>query len=241
MDENEKNPPQNPQSDKKLKLDLSEALDQGADDDDDIIELKDEVTPLSKAKMAEIDLNDQEDEDIQADEPAADTIIGLDAVGEEADVAKSVDHLVDDLVFEEEDEDKESIAHPGDKLPFEEEEEDQDEMLPLVDEEEPLKADADNEVVEITEFDDILSEDSNELMTLSDVGEELESEDEFLELIDVDEDSLTEEDSLPEIADETMPEEIEDDIIQFDGPGADVTDTELEDFINDSLLSLIHI
>jgi len=241
MDENEKTPPQKPESDKKLKLDLSEALNQGFDDDDDIIELKDEVTPPPKAKMTEIDRDDQVNEDIQADEPAADTISGLDAFGEEADVAKSIDHLVDDLVFEEEDEDKENVDHPADKLPFEEEDEDQAEILPMVDEEEPLKADADNEVVEITEFDDILSEDSNEMMTLADIGEELEPEEEFLELIDVEEDRLTEEDSVPEMADETVREEIEDDIIQFDGPGADVEDAELEDFINDSLGEEIRI
>jgi hypothetical protein len=240
MDENEKTPPQKPESDKKLKLDLSEALNQGSDDDD-IIELKDEVTPPPKEKMTGIDRDDQVNEDIQADEPAADKISRLDAFGEEADVAKNVDHLVDDLVFEEEDEDKENVDHPADKLPFEEEDEDQTEMLPLVDEEEPLKADADNEVVEITEFDDILSEDSNEMMTLSDVAEELEPEEEFLELIDVEEDSLTEEDSVPEMADETVREEIEDDIIQFDGPGADVEDAELEDFINDSIGEEIRI
>jgi hypothetical protein len=241
MDENEKTPPQKPESDKKLKLDLSEALNQGSDDDDDIIELKDEVTPPSKAKMAGIGRDDQVSEDMQADKPAAAKISGLDVFGEEADVAKNVDHLVDDLIFEEEDEDKEKVDHGADKLPFEEEDEDQTEMLPLVGEEEPLKADADNEVVEITEFDDILSEDSHEMMTLSDVGEELESEEEFLELIDVDEDSLKEEDSVPEMADETAREEIQDDIIQFDGPGTDVEDAELEDFINDSIDEEIRI
>jgi hypothetical protein len=241
MDENEKTPPQKPESDKKLKLDLSEALNQGSDDDDDIIELKDEVTPPSKAKMAGIGRDDQVSEDMQADKPAAAKISGLDVFGEEADVAKNVDHLVDDLIFEEEDEDKEKVDHGAHKLPFEEEDEDQTEMLPLVGEEEPLKADADNEVVEITEFDDILSEDSHEMMTLSDVGEELESEEEFLELIDVDEDSLKEEDSVPEMADETAREEIQDDIIQFDGPGTDVEDAELEDFINDSIDEEIRI
>jgi hypothetical protein len=50
MDENEKTTPQEPASDKKLRLDLSEALDQGFDDDDDIIELKDEVSLPQKAE-----------------------------------------------------------------------------------------------------------------------------------------------------------------------------------------------
>ncbi|MEJ2223304.1 MAG: hypothetical protein P8X80_21195, partial [Desulfobacterales bacterium] len=240
MDENEKTPPQKPESDKKLKLDLSEALNQGFNEDDDIIELKDEVTPPPEPKMAEIGRDDQENEDTSVDEPGADTITGMDAFGKEADVAKNVDHLVDDLVFEEDDDDKENIDHPADKLLFEEEDEDQDQILPLVDEEDPMKADADNEVVEITEFDDVLSEDNNEMMTLSDVGEELKPEEEFLELIDVEEDSSAEEDGLPEIDDEIVRDEIEDDIIQFDGPGAD-EDSELEDFINDSLGEEIRI
>ena len=64
MDENEKTPPQKSESDKKLKLDLSEALNQGSDDDD-IIELKDEVTPPPKPNMAEVDRDDQVKEDQQ--------------------------------------------------------------------------------------------------------------------------------------------------------------------------------
>ena len=125
MDENEKTPPQKPESDKKLKLDLSEALNQGVDDDDDIIELKDEVTLPPMEKKDEITLRDLANEDMQADKPAAETIIDLEAMSEETDDEAPVAHLVDDLIFDEEDEDKESIAHPGDKLPFEEEEEDQ--------------------------------------------------------------------------------------------------------------------
>jgi hypothetical protein len=235
MDENEKTAPQKPASDKKLRLDLSEALNQGFDDDDDIIELKDEVTLPPEAERAKIDRDDQLTEDIWGDEKTAGAISRLDARGKEADDAESGGHLVDDLVFEEEDENKETADHPAEDLNFEEEDDDQAEILPLVDEEEPLKADAADEVEEITEFDDILSEDSNEMMTLSDVAEESENEDEFLELIDVEEDSLTQEDNVTEMADESVSEEIEDDIIQFDGPGADVEDTELEDFINDSL------
>jgi hypothetical protein len=240
MDENEKTPPQKPESEKKLKLDLSEAMNQGFDDDD-IIELKDEVTPPPKAKMTEIDRDGQVGDDTPADEALAETGIGVDAFGKEADVAKDVDHLVDDLVFEEEDEEKENLDFSADRLPFEEEDDNAFEIPPLVDEEEPLKADADSEVVEITEFDDFLSEDSNEMTTLSDVAEESETEEEFLELIDVEEDDLTEDESLPQMVDEAAGEEIEDDIIQFDGPGADVEDTELEDFINDSLGEEIRI
>jgi hypothetical protein len=220
MDENEKTPPQKPQSDKKLKLDLSEALNPGFDDDDDIIELKDEVTPAPRAEKANIGIDDQVNEDIQGDKPAAETISRLE-LGKEADVAENVHHLADDLEFEEEDED-------------------QAELLPPLDEE-FLKTDAADEVEEITEFDDVLSEDSNEMMTLADVGDESEPEEEFLELIDVEEDSLTEEGNEPEMAEETVGEEIEDDIIQFDGPGEDVEDAELEDFINDSLGEEIRI
>jgi pilus assembly protein FimV len=226
MDENEKNPPQTPQSDKKLKLDLSEALNQGVDDDD-IIELKDEVTLPPMEKEEEFALIDTANEDMQADEPAAATIVDLDALSEETDDEAAVAHLDDTLTFDEEDEDMENVAHLADDLAFKEEDEDQAEILPPLNEE-PLKTDAADEVVEITEFDDFLSDDSNEMMTLSDIAEELEPEEEFLELIDV------EEDNVPETVAETAREEIEDDIIQFDGPGAD-DDAELEDFINDSL------
>ncbi len=146
---------------------------------------------------------------------------GLDALSEETDDPQSVIHLAADLAFEEEDEDEAEIP-------------------PLVDEQ-PLKADAANEVVEITEFDDILFEETNEMITLSDVSEELEPEEEFLELIDVEEDDLTEEDNVPEMDKETEREEIENEIIQFDGPSADVEDVELEDFINDSLGEEIRI
>jgi hypothetical protein len=192
MDDNEKNPPQEPKSDKKLQLDLSEALPQGSADDDEIIELKDEVTPPPMAEETEIDLKDQLHEDMPGDEPAAEKIIGLDALSEETDDPQSVIHLAADLAFEEEDEDEAEIP-------------------PLVDEQ-PLKADASNEVVEITEFDDILFEETNEMITLSDVSEELESEEEFLELIDVEEDDLTEEDNVPEMDKETEREEIENEI-----------------------------
>jgi len=221
MDDNEKNPPQEPKSDKKLQLDLSEALTHGFDDDDDIIELKDEVSPPPTAEEAKINLNDQMNEDMQGDEPAVAKIIDMDALSEETDDEENVVHLAADLAFDEEDEDKAAI-------------------LPLVDEQ-PLRADDTNEVVEITEFDDILSEDSNEMMTLSDVSEELEPEEEFLELIDVEEDDLTEEDNVLEMDEESEREEIEDDIILFDGPGADVEDAELEDFINDSFGEEIRI
>ena len=253
MDENEKNPPQKPQSDRKLKLDLSEALNQGVDDDDDIIELKDEITLPPVEKEDKSVSRDLVNADMPTDKPAAETIIAVDDLSEEIDDEEPVAHLVNDLVFEEEDvdkenvahldenltfdeedEDKENVAHLADDIAFQEKDEDQAEMLPLVDEE-PLKTNAANEVVEITEFDDFLSDDNNEMMTLSDVGEELEPEEEFLELIDV------EEDNVSEMVAETAHEEIEDDIIQFDGPGADDDDAELKDFINDSLGEEIRI
>jgi hypothetical protein len=279
MDDNEKTPPQSPESDKRLKLDLSEAMNQGADDDDDIIELKDEVTLPTTAKEEDIGLRDQLNDDMQGDALTREKIIDIDTADEETDgeeaVAHLVDdfvfgeedqagseirpieddlslkadladdednvaHLVDDLVFEDEDEDTENVVRLADDLAFEEEDEEMAEILPLVDEE-PLKADADDEVVEITEFDDFLSDDSNEMITLTDVGEELEPEDEFLELFDIEEDDLTAEDNVPEMVAETAHEEIENDIIQFDGPGVNDEDTELEDFINDSLGEEIRI
>ena len=221
MDENDKNSSQEPKSDKKLQLDLSEALTQSSDDDDDIIELKDEVTLPPEIEEEEIDINRQLDEDLLADEPAAEKIIDLDALSDESDEQRDVISLADDLAFEEEDEDEAEIP-------------------PLV-EEQPLRADDTNEVLEITEFDDIMSDDSNELPTLSEISDELEAEDEFLELIDIEEDDLSEGDITAEIDKESAHEEIEDEIIQFDGPGADVEDVELEDFINDSLGEEIRI
>jgi hypothetical protein len=173
MDDNEKAPPQSSESDKRLKLDLSEALNQGADDDDDIIELKDEVTLPTTAKEEDIGLRDQLNDDMQGDELTPEKIIDIDTPDEETDDEEAVAHLVDDLVFEEEDEDTENVVRQADDLAFEEEDEEMADILPLVDEE-PLKADAADEVVEITEFDDFLSDDSNEMMTLTDVGEELE-------------------------------------------------------------------
>jgi hypothetical protein len=241
MDENEKTTPQKPASDKKLRLDLSEAMNQSFDDDDDIIELKDEVTLPPKAEKAKIERDVRVIEDITGDESAADTISRINARGKEPDAAENGDHLVDDLVFEEQDENRENADHPAEDLTFEEEDEDQPQILPLVDDEEPLETDATDEVEEVTEFDDILSEDSSEMLTLSDVAEESETEDEFLELIDVEEDSLTPKETAGEMTDEPLREEIEDDIIQFEGPGADVEDTELEDFINDSLGEEIRI
>ncbi len=217
MDDNDKNPSQAPKSDKKLRLDLSEALPSGTDDDDDIIELKDEVALTFMEEEAEIDLiTDRRDE-----KPAAEKIISLDALSDETDDPENVLHLADDLAFEEEDNDE-----------FE---------IPPLEKEQPLKADDPGEVVEITQFDDILSEDNNEMITLSDVDKELEPEEEFLELIDVEEDDLTEEDNLAEMDLATGHEEIEDEIIQFDGPSDDVEDVELEDFINDSLGEEIRI
>jgi hypothetical protein len=241
MDENEKATPQKPASDKKLKLDLSEALNPGFDEDEDIIELKDEVTLSPKAEKAQIDRDDQVTEDIAGAEKAAEAISQLDARKKQADFAENGGHLVDDLVFDEEDEKKEYVDHPAEDLTFEEEEEDQAEILPLVGEEEPLKDDAADEVEEITEFDDILSEESNQMMTLADVAEGSEAEDEFLELIDVEEGSLTQEANETKMSDEIMSEDVEDDIIHFDGPADDVEDTELEDFINDSLGEEIRI
>jgi len=222
MDDNEKNAAQEPKSDKKLQLDLSEAWVQDTDDDDDIIELKDEIKLPPEPKEAKIDLNDQ----MAADQPhnalAAEKIIALDALDEEGDDQESVIRLDADLSFEEEEEDETKIPPPVS--------------------EQLLKADAASEVTEITEFDDILPEENNELITLSDIDEESEpEEEEFLELIDVEEDDQMEEGRAPDMDLSTGREGIEDEIIQFEGPSDDVEDVELEDFINDSLGKEIRI
>ncbi len=216
MADNENHPPEQDKPDKKLRLDLSEAMPHGFDeDDDDIIELKDEVKPLPKQPEIDQESHADVDDEIETSElPAVENIIDLDAL-------------------EDDDSDPENVIRLSDDLAFEEEDEEADEILPI--ESEPvLKADDHDEVVEVTEFDDILSEDTGEMMTLSEISEVLdteekeEDEDEFLELIDVEED------------DENELEEIED-IIQFDGSDDNIEDAELKDFISDSLDDEIQI
>ena len=219
MADNENHPPEQDKPDKKLRLDLSEAIPHGFDEDDDeIIELKDEVSSPPQQVETGFDLNAQFDEDDAASElPPVEKIIDLDALEDDNGDSENIIRLSDDLAFEEED--------------------DLTDKLPPVEKEPALKADGHDEVVEVTEFDDIFSEDTNEMVTLSEISEELESEereieddvDEFLELIDVDEDS------------EAELEEIEEEIIQFDDPGADIEDVELKDFISDSLDEEIRI
>ncbi len=222
MDENEKRPPEEqkaPSADKKLHLDLSEAMSTSNDDDDDIIELRDEVTLPPKEKEPDLDVNDRLAPEISPellpessiDKPAEETFINFDALRTEFIDPENGGQETVDLLFEEEDED--------------------DVEMPSFGDERPLKADDANEVMEITEFDDIVSEDDNELITLTDDRGESEPEEEFLELIEV------EEDSLPETADKAIEEEI----IQFDEPQSDIEDVELENFINDSVNEEIQI
>jgi hypothetical protein len=223
MDENEKNVAGNtePSSpDKKLKLDLSQALTPDSDDDDDIIELKDEIALPPKEEEAEIVVDEASAAESSDDAAHKKRTLDLEA---EMDTEALENDLpeVDELLFEEEDE------------IIEDETFDEEEIQPLV-AETPAETGGSDEVIEITEFDDILSEDANEMVTLTDDGEALDSEEEFLELIDV------EEDHLPEEADEGSAT-IEDEIIQFEGLEAEVEDVELEDFINDTLNEEIRI
>lgn len=219
MDENEKNVPEEKKSsppDKKQLLDLSQAMKTNSDEDDDIIELKDEIPLTPKKEESGIDLHEPSTTDSSEDEPSEETGLDLRAFDmETAELEKDLDQN-DQLIFEEEDE---SL--------------DVEKIQPLV-AETPAETGSADDVIEITEFDDILSDDVNEMVTLADEGEMLDSEEEFLELIDV------EEDSLPEEADE-IHAEIEDEIIQFDGLKAEVEDVELQDFINDSLNEEIRI
>ncbi len=216
MVDNENQPPEQDKPEKKLRLDLSEAMPHGFDeDDDDIIELKDEISSPPQAPEVDAEPLADTDQDLESTElPAVENIIDLDALEDDDSDPENVIRISDDLTFEEEDEGVEDI-------------------LPM--EKEPVrKADGHNDVVEITEFDDILSEDTSDMMTLSDISEELdieevEEEDEFLELIDVDEDEETEIDDIPQ------------EVIQFDGPGVDIEDVELKDFISDSLDEEIQI
>jgi hypothetical protein len=218
MDENEKGSPEEkklPSAGKKLRLDLSEAMISSIDDDDDIIELKDEVTLPPKEKKPEVDRTDPVPPDFASesskDKPAEQTLDDMDAL--RIDFAEPDDEIQEnlDLLFDEEEEDDVEMPSPA--------------------AEHPPKPDDANEVMEITEFDDIGSEDDNGMITLMDDGEESEPEEEFLELIEVDQDSA------PDAADE----KIEEEIIQFDAPQEDIEDVELENFINNSLNEEIQI
>jgi hypothetical protein len=215
MADNENHPPEQDKPEKKLQLDLSEAMSHGFDEDDDeIIELKDEVNIAPEKTETEIERSEELDEpDTESELPAVEKIIDLDAL-------------------EDDDGDPENVIRLSENLTFDEEDEDEIDILPI--EEEPLpKADDHDDVTEITEFDDILSEDTNEMVTLSQISETLDieedDEDEFLELVDVEEDE------------EAELEEIEEDVIQFDESGSDIEDVELNDFINDSLDEEIQI
>jgi len=226
MNDNEKSPEEEKKpssAGKNLHLDLSEAMTTGIDDDDDIIELKDEVTLPPKEKGPEIEPNDHLIPEFSPED-------SLEA-SPEASIDKPAEETLDDLeALSIEFAEHENKIHGNDDLLFEEEDEDNVEM-PSFTAEQPPEADDTNEVMEITEFDDIVSEDDNEMLTLTEDRKESEPEEEFLELIEV------EEDRLPEAADE----KIEEEIIQFDETRADVEDIELENFINDSLNEEIQI
>ena len=214
MTDNENHPPEEKKPNKKLRLDLREAMPHGFDEDDDeIIELKDEIK--SEPEQADVDAAPDAEID-EVEEPS-----GLPAV----------EKIIDLDALEEDDSDPEDLIRISEDLAFDEEVEDEIDLPPI--EKEPvLKADDHDDVVEITEFDDILSEDTDEMVTLSEISETLDveedDEDEFLELIDVEE----EEDVL---------EEMEEDVIQFGESGTDIEDVELKDFINDSLDEEIQI
>jgi hypothetical protein len=222
MDDNEKIPREEKKpssAGKKLHLDLSEVMITSIDDDDDIIELKDEVTLPPKEKESEPELKDhlplefspEASPEASMDKPAEETLIDFDVLNSKFVESENNINGTGDLLFEEEDED--------------------DVEIPSLAAEYPLEADDASEVMEITEFDDIVSEDDNEMITLMENPEESETEEEFLELIEV------EEDSLPDAADE----KIEEEIIQFDSPQTDIEDIELENFINDSLNEEIQV
>jgi hypothetical protein len=240
MDNNEKSPPE----EKKLKLDLREAMTNGFDDDDDIIELKDEVMLPPKEKKAEVDQRDPLDLKFPDDEAEVDQTEPLDLKFPDDEPAEETDMEPDTLGIETAEAEPEKFIDQADELTFEEEDEgEEDEEIQTHVVEKPLVMGDPDEVVEVTEFDDILSEDDNDMITLVEESEELgpeEDEEEFLELIDVEEDSLPEVNSfLDEEEEKTI--EIEDEIIQFDGLKEDIEDVELEDFINDSLNEEIRI
>ena len=104
MADNENHPPEQEKPDKKLQLDLSEAMPHGFDEDeDDIIELKDEVSPPPQETEVEMEEEVLLDEDDEASElPAVENIIDLDALEDDDDEPENVIRLSNDLTFEEE-------------------------------------------------------------------------------------------------------------------------------------------
>ena len=242
MDNNEKSPPE----EKKLKLDLREAMMNGFDDDDDIIELKDEVTIPPKENEAEVDHSDPLDLKFPDDEPEVDHRGPLDLKFPDDEPAEESVSGLDTPGTKTEEAEPQNVIDQADALTFEEEDKgEEDAEIQTHSVAKPLVMGDSDEVVEITEFDDILSEDDNEMITLVEESGDIELEDdeeEFLELIDVEEDSLPEVNSfLEEEEEEDKTVEITDEIIQFDGLKEDVEDVELEDFINDSLNEEIRI
>ena len=180
MVDNENHPPEQGKADKKLWIDLSEAMPNGFDEDDDeIIELKDEIKT--------------EPEQFEA-EAAPDT--DLDEADELLDLPP-VEKIIDIDALEDDDIDPENVIRLPEDLSFDEDDENEIDILPI--EKEPvLKTDDHDDIVEITEFDDILSEDTTEMVTLSEISDTLDveedDEDEFLELFDVEEDEEAEPD-----------------------------------------------
>ncbi len=174
MDDNEKSVPEEKKSsspEKKLQLDLSQALTTDPDDDDDIIELKDEITPPQKIKESENDLGDLSTAESSDDEPNAETVLDLNPINMETAEPENAIPQVDEPPFMETAE-PENVIHQVDELIFEEGDESQEdeEIQPFVFEK-PLEAGGTDEVIEITEFDDIASEDANEMIALADEDE----------------------------------------------------------------------
>ena len=239
MNENDKNAPEEQTSsspEKKLKLDLSEAMTSDFDDDDDIIELKDEIGLPPIKEESEIDLDEPPTADSTEDKPDEEPDLILKAFDLETEALENDLNQLDELTFDEEDEspEEESLEEVRfEDESLEDENLDIEQIQPLVDET-PIETSSSDDVIEITEFDDILTHDVNEMVTLADEGEAFDSEEEFLELIDVEEDELSEKT-------DDIQAEIEDEIIQFDGLTGEVEDVELEDFINDSLNEEIRI
>ncbi len=270
MDENDKNAPEeqtSSSSEKKLKLDLSEAITSDFDDDDDIIELKDEIALPPEKEESEIDLDELPAADSTEEQPEEKPELELKTFDLETEALENELNQLDELTFEEEDESEEEERLEEESL--EDESLDIEQIKPLVDET-PVETSGSDDVAERLEderFEDesldieqvqpVVDEVSAETSSSDDVIEITEFDDilsddvnemvtlaDESEAIDSEEEFLelieVEEDSIPEKANE-IHAEIEDEIIQFDGIRAEVEDVELEDFINESINEEIQI
>ena len=103
MDENDKKAPEEKKPsapDKELKLDLSQALTPDSDDDDVIIELKDEIADHPDEEESEINLNEPATVESSDDDSNDDAELNLKAFDIETAAQENDSQQLEDFTFE---------------------------------------------------------------------------------------------------------------------------------------------